>query len=73
MAVRDELMNRKDKEECKLIANVLNNLSNVEVKHPHTDDISEFQELFKGLEFYDDVYGRPLDKDRAIKARKLEM
>ena len=73
MAVRDEFMNKNDKEECEFIANVLNNISNVEVKHPHTDDISEFQEFYKGLEFYDDVYGRPFDKDRAIKARKFEM
>ena len=31
------------------------------------------KELYEGLEFMDDVTGAPLDKSRAIKARKLEM
>ena len=42
--------------------------------HPHDDDSKRIDEIYKDLEFYDDVNGnKELDKDMAIKARKLEL
>ena len=32
-----------------------------------------FSQLYEGMDFVDDVTGEPLDKDEAVKARKLEM
>ncbi len=37
------------------------------------NDIASCKQLYEGLEFTDDLTGAPLDKDLAIKARKLEM
>eukprot|EP00973_Karenia_brevis_P064903 9014096-Karenia_brevis.AAC.1 len=40
----------------------------LEMETPHDDD-----ELYEGLEFYDDASGQPLDKRMAIAARRAEM
>ena len=43
---------------------------------PHDEDAARdratMEHLYSGKEFYDDVHGQWLDKDRAIEARRLE-
>ena len=49
---------------------------NDELPTPHDDEKNEqerFEELYAGVEFYDDVNGCPLSKDLMIEARKLDM
>ena len=38
--------------------------------HPH-DDIEEYHHLYHEMELYDNVHGKSLDEDRAIRARNL--
>ena len=41
---------------------------------PHPNgDIEEHYHLYHGKEFYDGVHGKSLEKERIIRARKLEM
>ena len=40
--------------------------------HPH-DDLEDYHHLYHGTGCYDDVHGKFLDKEMAIKARKLGM
>ena len=40
--------------------------------HPH-DELEEYKSLHQGMESHDDVYGRPLVKESATRARKFEM
>ena len=42
------------------------------VLHPHEPEV-DFEELYRGFEFYDDVKGGSLDRNEMIKARKLEV
>lgn len=84
-SVKEELLCRKNDDTCAVIQKLLqaiqtkrsdnevNALLNVDDNpHPH-DDIEEYKTLYRDLEFYDDIYGRPLDKELATRARKLEM
>ena len=65
-AVREELTDRNNLEECNLASNVLNTIiehsSQSESKHPHPPDADGYHRLHEGMEFHDDVYGRPFDK-----------
>lgn len=40
--------------------------------HPH-GEVEDYKHFYHGKEFYDDIYGKLLERDRAIAARKLEM
>ena len=75
-AFREELTNRSQKETCNLIEGALNSViegANCQNMFPPHDELQGFKQLHHGIEFYDDVYGRPLEKERAIQARKLEI
>ena len=56
---------------------VMGELLEVIEQHPHDNDAAKDRELmehlYSGKEFYDDVHGNWLDKDRAIEARRLEL
>ena len=45
--------------------------------HPHDDeavkDRATMEHLYSGKDFYDDISGKWLEKDRAIEARRLEL
>jgi hypothetical protein len=54
------------------VTRVLYKIIEAERCTPHEDE--EWQELYEGIRFYDDVNGgEELDKDKVIEARKLEM
>ena len=42
-------------------------------KEEQLDDIGWYKALYKDFEFVDDTTGMPLDRDLAVKARKLEI
>ena len=46
-------------------------------QHPHDSEAAKdrklMEHLYSGKEFYDDVHGDRLDKNRAIEARRLEL
>ena len=57
---------------------VVRELLEVFEPHPHNDDEASndreiMEHLYSGKEFYDDVHGKWLEKDRAIEARRLEI
>ena len=58
-----------DKHTC---AEVIRELLEVLEPHPH-EDTEYMQYLYSGKEFFDDVHGKWLEKDRAIEARRLEL
>ena len=53
-------------------AEVFRELLEIYEPHPH-NDTEHMQYLYSGKEFFDDVHGKWLDKDRAIEARRLEL
>ena len=56
---------------------VIRELLEVFEQSPHDDDAARDREvmehLYSGKEFFDDVHGKWLDKDRAIDARRLQL
>lgn len=56
---------------------VIRELLEVFEQSPHDDDAARDREvmehLYSGKEFFDDVHGKWLDKDRAIEAKRLVM
>ena len=83
--VKGELLCKRSNDTCTVVQkllqtvqpwrcdNELNTLmDSADTPHPH-DDIEEYTSFYQGMEFHDDVYGRPLDKNLATRARKLEM
>ena len=58
-------------------SDVVRELLEVFEQHPHDDDAAKdranMEHVYSGKEFFDDVHGKWLDKDRAIEARRLEL
>ena len=75
-AVKEELVDKGTRRRCMVVQRMLQAVqeanNDTSMPHPH-DELEDFKSLYDDLEFFDDVYGRPLNKDLAVKARKLEM
>ena len=68
-------VDERDNDVCKSCLNLEPRIGNVEpaaTPHPHEEEV-DFQKLYVGYEFSDDVKGGHLDRGRVIAARKLEM
>ena len=76
-AVKEEFLKQIASDICNLVSKVLNIVNShfndtQMLFHPH-DEFEGHKQLHHGMEYYDDVYGKPLEKNMAIQARKLEM
>ena len=73
MAIKEEFQDEYAGSSCEVTITLLQMVIEPGKKtHPH-DDLENYYQLYHGMDFYDDVRGKPLDKDRAIRARKLDM
>ena len=78
LAAKEEVLSREKGEDSNMTCNILKVVTQSQGNkgktniHPH-DDADGHLHQYHGQEFYDDVHGAPLEKDRAIAARKLEM
>ena len=76
-AVKGELVKKSTGSMCAIAIGMLNAMCRNSIGtateiHPR-DDSEEFRHLYHGMEFYDDAYGRPFNKERAVAARQIEM